>query len=222
MTNPSQSSIPFDPSGFFVMRTPLLPFAEFSNWSEGLQSADHIAVNDGVMSDQLATAIQEDRVRLRSRLEAVINRPEVVEALYIASPSLESNIEEWKQGPEGKKGRKIEQTLCRYFTRMSRRSTPFGLFAGCSVGTTAPRTELSIPSQEHYQRHTRLDMEYLLALAETLECCPEIREAIRFFPNSSIYRSGSRLRYAESRFQRRSSLPSPRRGRGLGRIGLDD
>jgi hypothetical protein len=41
----------------------------------------------------------------------------------------------WVEFPESKKGLQAERALTRYFMRMTGRSTPFGLFSGCSVGT---------------------------------------------------------------------------------------
>ena len=42
-------------------------------------------------------------------------------------------------------------------------------------------------------------MDYLFALCEELERAPEMRRELRYRPNSSLYRAGGRLRYAEAR-----------------------
>ena len=100
----------FAPSGFFVLRTPLLPFAELATW------------NDGVAA--------EDRAELRRRLAAMIERPEVREAIFVASPSLEDSLPIWTREPESERGQKVERALVRYLARMAGRATPF---AGGSV-----------------------------------------------------------------------------------------
>lgn len=229
MAGPTRSSIGFDfvPSGFFAFRTPLLPFEEVEAWSAGLAAP-------AAGAEELAAALAADRAMLRARLGALVERPEVAEALFVASPSLAEALDTWRRDPDGKKGLRAERALVRYFLRMASRATPFGLFSGCStavleaghapapdaggggpaegdesnegdegdaaVGSgTAPRTRLVLGPRAGYRRHTRLDMDYLFALCEELERAPEMRRELRYRPNSSLYRAGGRLRYAEAR-----------------------
>jgi lantibiotic biosynthesis protein len=222
-TRPSIGS-DFVPSGFFVFRTPLLPFEEVEAWSAGLGAP-------AAGSAELAAALAADRAMLRARLGALTERSEVAEALFVASPSLAEALDIWRRDPDGKKGLRAERALVRYFLRMASRATPFGLFSGCSTAVlesgdteapaveggavaeghavtdgdaasssgTAPRTRLVLGPRAGYRRHTRLDMDYLFALCEELERAPEVRRELRYRPNSSLYRAGGRLRYAEAR-----------------------
>src|SRR5262249_34500324 len=151
------------PSGFFALRTPLLPFDELLAWSDGLEAASQCGD-----PARLEAAVAADRERLRERLRAVFARPEVREALFVASPDLEGRLDVWLPEPEGESGRKVERALVRYFARMAGRATPFGLFAGCSVGTVADSTRLVVAERARYRRHTRLDMDYLLLLTDAL------------------------------------------------------
>src|SRR6516225_6881662 len=143
-------------SGFFALRTPMLPFDDFLWWSEGLLAPK-------VAEQELDQALERDRTELRQKLRQIIARPEVREALFVASPSLDESLPLWMLEPENERGQKVERTLVRYFTRMCSRPTPFGLFAGCSVGTIGERTQLSLQQRAASQRHTRLDMDYLTA-----------------------------------------------------------
>lgn len=181
---------------FFVLRTPLLPLDELESWSAGLE-----APAAGNAPESLAAALAADRERLRARLRALIERPEIREALFVASPNLEVGLEAWRRDPDSKKGRRAEEALVRYVLRMTARATPFGLFSGCSVGRMGPETRLRLSPRGEYRRHTRLDMDYLFALAEELEASPELRASLRFRPNSSLYQAAGRWRYAESRRQ---------------------
>ncbi len=188
----------YAPSGFFVFRTPLLPYEEVEAWSEGLAAP-------AAMADPKAfeAAWQADRETLRKRLDALVARPEVREALFVASPSLEEGIRIWLDKPDSKKGLRAERALVRYFLRMASRATPFGLFSGCSVGLLGEETRIEVAPRDRYQRHTRLDMDYLFALTEDLGRDPALRQTLRYFPNSSLYRTAGRLRYAEARLDGR-------------------
>jgi thiopeptide-type bacteriocin biosynthesis protein len=184
----------FAASGFFALRTPLLPFDELLAWGEGLGAAR--AVDDPT---RLAEAIAADRARLRTRLQDIVTRPEVREALFVASPDLDSRLDVWLRDPDGEAGQKMERALVRYFARMAGRATPFGLCAGCSVGTLGKETFLALADRGCYRRHTRLDMDYLVLLTDALAQEPAVRPALSFGVNTSLYPAQGRLRYLEVR-----------------------
>ena len=181
-------------SGFFVLRTPLLPFSAFDGWSSGISAP--LAVGD---RESFAAVLEADRQQLRCKLRELIANPVLREALFVASPSLDESLPTWIQDPQSERGQKVERTLVRYFARLSTRPTPFGLFAGCSLGTVSTNTRLVIGPRASYLRHTRLDMDYLTSMIEALNGDPQIRESFRYRPNSSLYSAAQRLRYVESR-----------------------
>lgn len=201
---PKASERPFVPAGFFSFRTPLLPFEELEAFGEGLEAPAALAsAAEGENPERLEQALAADRERLRARLSAMAERPEVLEAVFLASPSLHESLSLWRTQPDSKKGQRAERALVRYVYRMAARATPFGLFSGCSIGRveTAPGapTRIAVGPRSRYERHTRLDMDYLFALCEDLARDPEVREALAYRPNSSLYRAAGRLRYAEAR-----------------------
>ena len=196
----------FVPADFFVFRTPLLPYDELESLNAGLLAAAAVSA-EPIDAGRLQEALAADRARLRVRLSELLERPEVQEALFLASPSLFEGLENWRTQPDGKKGQRAERALTRYIFRMISRPTPFGLFSGCSVGTidTAPGspTRLAVSPRSGYERHTRLDMDYLFALCEDLVRDQEVRRELLYKPNSSLYRAAGRLRYAEARLDGR-------------------
>src|SRR5262245_21515111 len=97
---------PFAPSGFFALRTPLLPFDELLTWGEGLEAV--VAVDDPA---RLAEAVAADRARLRARLRDIVAQPEVREALFVASPDLDGRLDAWLREPDGEAGQKMERAL---------------------------------------------------------------------------------------------------------------
>jgi thiopeptide-type bacteriocin biosynthesis protein len=182
-------SEPLRAAGFFAFRTPLLPFEAFAAWGADLAApcASGGAVQSGVL--------QADREKLRSYLRKFIERAEVREAIYLASPSLGESLPLWVQAPDSERGRKVEKSLVKYFARMSGRSTPLGLFAGVSTGQLGKETVLRLVSRSEYRRCTRLDFHYLGALAWKLFHDPDFRLDVRVRPNTSLHRIGNSLRF---------------------------
>jgi thiopeptide-type bacteriocin biosynthesis protein len=187
-----------EPAPFFALRTPLLPVDDLAAWSAGLAAP---TVGDDPAA--VDAALAADRALLRQRLGEIVSRPGVREALFVASPSLDESLPAWLEQPESERGQKVERSLVRYFLRMAARPTPFGLFAGSSVGAVGADTDLALSERGSYRRHTRLDMDYVCALTEALLEEPKIRAAVSYRPNSSLYRSAGRLRVAQARIGER-------------------
>lgn len=181
-------------AGFFVLRTPLLPFDEVARWGEALEAPD-------VLDDTaLVAAGERDSVLLRARFAALVDRPEVAEALYLASPDLDAAIPLWREDPTRGRGPGIERALVRYFLRMACRPTPFALFGGCSVGTVGPRTRLELAGREHYRRHTTVDVDILrAAAARAVE-----DGGAALCPNTTLHRTAGEVRWVE----RREAVPA--------------
>jgi thiopeptide-type bacteriocin biosynthesis protein len=177
----------FEPSGFAVLRTPLLPFDELVRWSDDLETEDD------------PDALARNRAVLRDRLRELIERREVREAIFVASSSLHDLIDTWIENPESERGRQCERALVRYLARMTGRSTPFGLFAGVSTATVADETNLMLENRSRYRRTTRVDAGFLVDVVGGLLDRPEFRESLTYTPNPSLYHCGERRRYVHSR-----------------------
>ena len=140
-------------SGFFVLRTPLLPVAAFAEWSAG-------AANSG--------ANQEIRKHLRRSLTTLLSRPQLADSLRVASPALAERLEGWVGRKPSRRKERLERTLVQYFTRMCDRCTPFGLFAGVSVGKVADETRLRLAGRDRYRRRSALDLAQVFKLVSHL------------------------------------------------------
>jgi hypothetical protein len=184
---------PYQLDSFFCFRTPLLPWEEFLQWSEGLTAVEGSA--DAV---SLKPVLAQDLALLRARLKILIARPETLEALRVASPDLVDSLARWEDKPESEKGQRTELALVRYFARMCHRSTPFGLFAGHSTGQMGASTALLLGPPCSYQRRTRLDMGLICSLVDQLQTAPDLRLQLTYRANNSLYRCGGRLRYAKA------------------------
>jgi thiopeptide-type bacteriocin biosynthesis protein len=185
-------------SGFFALRTPILPANELRAWSSGVTASQVSPAGESAID----AAWRQDVQILRQRLREIVARPEILHALYVASPSLRTGIEHWNRDPDSKKGLQAERALVRYIARMAARSTPFGLFSGCSVGRiddTHDSTELTLKPRSQYRLSCRLDFDYLFALTETLRRDPQIENELRYRPNTSLHKIADAWYYTESR-----------------------
>src|SRR4051812_49195195 len=105
MSNPNEpKTLDAVPSGFFAFRTPLLPFDALTAWSEGLTAPLHVGGAqpegaDDAGSTALGDALAKDRALLERRLRTLVGQPEIREALFVASPSLDDAIEAWLRDP---------------------------------------------------------------------------------------------------------------------------
>jgi hypothetical protein len=158
----------------FVLRAPLLSFSSF----EELTSKQNISDDD---------------------FKKLFDKAEIKEAIFLATPVLFNELEKWLDNRIEDQGKieKLKYSLLKYISRMSSRCTPFGLFAGCVVGEFDVETNIILDSISNNKRHTKLDMNYLVALSQNLVKIENIKKQILFFPNTSIYKSGGQLRYVE-------------------------
>jgi thiopeptide-type bacteriocin biosynthesis protein len=182
------------PHGSFALRAPLLPFDALASLSGDLEAP--------AATDDVAGAATRDVERTRAGLRDAFRRPEVREALFLASPKLEAGLDDWLEKETAGPPTKYEQALFRYFARMSSRPTPFGLFAGVATGTLGGSTEMRIGELSEHRRTTRPDMHFLTALVEAMEASPAIARSLVLRPNSSLYRVGGRLRFAAHSMRR--------------------
>jgi lantibiotic biosynthesis protein len=179
-SSPRPRSASHRPSGFFVLRTPLLPAAVVERWARSTTS----------------DVSEPDARVLHQRLRDWVHRPDVREALWLASPTLDASVSAWLEDPESPRARGVTVNLVRYLCRSATRPTPFGLFSGCSHGRFGARTELELVGLSEYRRHTRLDAEYVMALGERLGT--QVWQGLRYRPNSSLSEAGDQLRYVEA------------------------
>ena len=124
------------------------------------------------------------------------------EALYLASPELYAELE--KAILQGVISEPLRYSLLKYVLRISSRCTPFGLFAGCSVGKFGDKTLIEIAPVDSYERQTRLDMNFAVAWAQQLAKRPEISRQLLWYPNNSLYKIGQQFRYVEYTYNKRN------------------
>lgn len=134
--------------------------------------------------------------------------PLVSRALFVASPSFFDSLRYWFDDPDSKKGRQVERTLTRYFSRMSTRCTPFGLFSGCSLGDFSEQSDPAnlarLDSIDRIRTKTRVDYEFLTLFSLTMNESP-VSEDLRYFSNPSLVKVGAFWQYLEEKIDKSSS-----------------
>jgi thiopeptide-type bacteriocin biosynthesis protein len=115
--------------------------------------------------------------------------------LHLASPALLQRL------TDGEPDDKVAASVTAYLARMCTRATPFGLFAGCSMGSVGDETALTVDGPEGTTRHSRPDTEVLAALVDRLLNDASTRPAMAVEPNSSRYHAGGVMRIIESRLK---------------------
>lgn len=132
--------------------------------------------------------------------EKIIKSDHFQKAIYLASPELYDELLKYYCNQLKEKDRiRLKNSLMRYLARMSTRCTPFGLFASCSVGEIGSVTKIIL--KKVYKESTRLDMLYLCALSQQLAQMGVIRNIVKYYVNSSLYRRGNKYRYIEYKFE---------------------
>jgi len=140
--------------------------------------------------------------------ETKILNLQVQEAIYIASPVLYVELQKYlkEKFTDKEEKQRIESSVYRYINRMSTRCTPFGLFAGCSSGViSGDITHISVGG---FNRTTRLDMYFLCTLSQELSKLPEIKEKVKYYPNTTLYPLGKKYRYVEYKYIKGTSKNS--------------
>ncbi|UPZ17010.1 lantibiotic dehydratase family protein [Flavobacterium humidisoli] len=187
------------PFSQYVLRTPLFPLSFYLDLLKNYNSGKSIAIYQNAL---------------------------VKEALSMASPELINELNKWesfKADSFNKKKSALEFTLLKYIARISSRCTPFGLFAGCSVGKINTETNIILDLPKKYKRFTQFDMQFWVALLQNIARQKKVISRLKYYPNSSIYEFGDFYRYIEYKYvknKREHSITSLRKSDALKEIML--
>lgn len=157
----------------------------------------------------------------REKAISIYKKPLIKEAIYLASPELIQELDKWALNYTvlfDEKKSTLEFALLKYIARMSSRCTPFGLFAGCSVGKIGLQTSITLDFPEKHNRFTQFDMQFWVALLQNIAKQESAIFHLKYYPNSSIYEFGDFYRYIENKYiktKREHSITSLRKSNAL-------
>lgn len=124
------------------------------------------------------------------------DNPVIQESIFIASRDMyDSLIAAKRSGLDLSSHKHLQIALTKYLSRMSTRCTPFGLFAKCSVGKFEDEDKIIFDNV--LKRHTRFDKSIIDLIISQLIGLSEIRETMKFYPNTSLFLCGDKYRYYE-------------------------
>ncbi len=126
------------------------------------------------------------------------------EALFIASPMMIRALETFEENKKfgsDEELTNLKTSLYKYCSRLSNRCTPFGLWASISVINIGETSNIDI-SEGHVNRITKFDMFFLSQLVKELLKKKTIREALKYYPNNSLYQIKGGFRYVEYYFKK--------------------
>ena len=157
------------------------------------QSFPNFVLRTPLLSHNFYKDLTSEQTIIDDEFKKIFARTEIKEAVFLATPILFNELEKWLDDKidDHKKIEKLKFSLLKYLARMSSRCTPFGLFAGCAVGHFENETKIVLEESLNNSRHTRLDMNYLVALSQNLAKEQNIKQQILFYPNTSLYKSGN-------------------------------
>ncbi|MER6578262.1 lantibiotic dehydratase [Nonomuraea sp. NPDC001023] len=157
--------------GSFIVRSPVLPAHRYNRTLIDLhQSLENYAE------------------RVRDYLVDLAGDALLMEAIQVASPSLARGLLSAREEQSPRRLEQIAIKATKYAIRAARRSTPFGLFAGVTLGSfsDAPLARWG----ELHRKHVRPDSEWLVPILHSWQ--RDLLEAVNFSTNSLCHVRGGR------------------------------
>ncbi|MDK2125323.1 lantibiotic dehydratase [Parachitinimonas caeni] len=156
-------------SDFIFVRTPLLPVSAY-------------------------TTIGSDACEHTEHLRQIFSQPKVREALFTYSPTLYESISGFlDEGAE--LGVKEGRTLTNILARLTLRTTPFGLFAGGTLGEIGSANQIQIAQQAFNPRFSRADFEIAYQQCQTSQQIEATRT--RLHANPTALKVNDTVQYIE-------------------------
>lgn len=136
-------------------------------------------------------------------LKEFIENDIIQESIFLASPNLYDELKNLNlsNSPLSKKETKLLNSFFKYIIRLSTRCTPFGLFAGVSIGSFNQKTNIKIDEIQNHKRSSHLDSTVISQIINSLIKQENLNNKAHFIPNSTLYKIGNQYRYIEYTIQ---------------------
>lgn len=150
------------------------------------------------------TPLGEKQIDLSwEKILEIFSKKENREALFIGSPNIYNALVLWEKGEAFQSDEELKNlkgSLYKYASRLSNRSTPFGMFSTVSAVDVTSETNLNI-QESTLGRFTKYDMYFLGTLLPILTKEDTIRSVLKYRSNNSLYTVFDKYRYVEYYFK---------------------
>lgn len=126
----------------------------------------------------------------------LFQKPEIQDAIYLASEIVFEQFTDVLKSGYTPSADKILETLYKYISRMSSRSTPYGNFSGVALGELTESTN-SIELSGEFSSFYRLDMGFRGQLSKNVEENPETQNQLSYYTNSTLFKSTDHFKYID-------------------------
>ncbi len=169
------------------------PPAAFHTGSAALVRAVALARSTAPPCPDLDDFSPRGSAACRAWLGAALADGDFAEALWHSSPALTDRVRVLcaDENPSARDVRRAALSVSRYVLRARHRATPFGLFAGVAAAEFGPGVRADW-GDEHVAVG-RAGAEWVAAVIERLESCPDLLERLPVVVNNTVSRRGDRL-----------------------------
>lgn len=149
---------------------------------------DSYMVRTPLLPCNLYFDICDSKERVRNKF---LEDTKIQEAILVSSNSLyESAL---RLNIKDKKFKQVQSALMKYMIRMSTRTTPYGLFAGVSIGNFNDYTSINSIDLKNEFKNIRIDMEWEFKLLKEIENDDNIFNNLKVYPSETVFKNGNRL-----------------------------
>lgn len=150
------------------------------------------------------TPLEEKQIDLTwDKIQEIFSKKENREALFLGSPNIYKALVAWEKGERFNNEddfKSLKGALYKYASRLSNRSTPFGMFATVAPVILDADTNLDIKNSK-LSRVTKYDMFFLGSLIPIFTKNSQVKKVLKYFSNNSMYRIFDKFRYVEYYFK---------------------
>lgn len=135
-----------------------------------------------------------------SYLRSLYSTSKMQDALFLSSPELFRQVQKWLS-TDIPLSDKLLKTLYKYTIRLGTRSTPYGLFAGISIGKILKSDKLLFLKRTKQDKvRYRLDMQYFSQLVQHISQDPAIRPLLKYSTNRTLVQQGGFYKFLQQQY----------------------
>lgn len=168
---------------YFCMRLPALPLESIFTLTDYINKQD-------LSQHEVVVNI----------IENLFNEQYFRKALFVSSNELYFRIKEFQKRnyPDVEESKKLLIALYKFYSRMSTRSTPYGLFAGVTNGELNNEPSKFKFNLQKYRPRFQFSINFITDIIRKINpVSEELRNSIKYYPNNTIYFLSNRVFYVE-------------------------